>query len=137
MSDQPSGIGQPAAEEVDVGVAQALWAAGDPIVDVRTAQEYSAGHIAGALNVPLERLAFGLDDLPRGQVLTVCSMGNRSRQGADRLARLGRTALSLRGGTKAWAAAGLPIVTGPEPGQRRRSRGLLAGLRRLVRRPTR
>jgi hypothetical protein len=49
------------------------------------------------------------------------------------LVRLGRTAVSLRGGTKAWAAAGLPIATGAEPGPRRR-RGLLAGLRQLARR---
>ncbi|MGH3657889.1 MAG: hypothetical protein ACRDUA_14630, partial [Micromonosporaceae bacterium] len=61
----------------------------------------------------------------------------RSRQGADRLARLGRTALSLRGGTKAWAAAGFPIATGTEPGPRRRSRGVVAALRRMARRATR
>ncbi|MEQ4205055.1 rhodanese-like domain-containing protein [Actinopolymorpha sp. B17G11] len=127
----------PGAEEVDVQVAQELWAAGDPVVDVRTEREYAAGHIAGALNVPLDRLAFELDALPPGQVLTVCSMGNRSRHGADRLVRLGRTALSLRGGTKAWAAAGLPIAAGTEPGPRRRNRGLLAAVRRLARRPTR
>lgn len=113
----------PAAEEVDLTVARALWAAGDPVVDVRTPQEYAAGHVAGALNVPLDRLPFALDTLPPGQVLTVCSLGNRSRQGAERLARLGRPAVSLRGGTKAWAAAGLPTHTGPDPGERARTRG--------------
>ncbi|GAA2754996.1 rhodanese-like domain-containing protein [Actinopolymorpha rutila] len=112
----------PAAEEVDLTAARALWAAGDPVVDVRSPQEYAAGHVAGAVNVPLDRLAFALDTLPPGQVLTVCSLGNRSRQGAERLARLGRPAVSLRGGTKAWAAAGLPTRTGPEPGERGRPR---------------
>jgi rhodanese-related sulfurtransferase len=111
----------PTAEEVDLTVARALWAAGDPVVDVRTPQEYAAGHVAGAVNVPLDRLPFALRDLPPGQVVTVCSLGNRSRQGAERLARLGRPAVSLRGGTKAWAAAGLPTRTGPEPGERGRS----------------
>ena len=114
----------PAAEEVDLTVARALWAAGDPVVDVRTPQEYAAGHVAGAVNVPLDRLPFALGDLPPGQVLTVCSLGNRSRQGAERLARLGRPAVSLRGGTKAWTAAGLPTRTGPEPGERGRVRRL-------------
>ncbi|MGW0231083.1 rhodanese-like domain-containing protein [Actinopolymorpha singaporensis] len=114
----------PAAEEVDLTVARALWAAGDPVVDVRSPQEYAAGHVAGAVNVPLDRLAFVLGTLPPGQVLTVCSLGNRSRQGAERLARLGRPAVSLRGGTKAWVAAGLPTHTGADPGERGRARRL-------------
>ncbi|MET9018705.1 rhodanese-like domain-containing protein [Actinopolymorpha sp. NPDC004070] len=112
----------PAAEEVDLTVARALWAAGDPVVDVRSPTEYAAGHVEGAVNVPLDRLPFLLATLPPGQVLTVCSLGNRSRQGAERLARLGRPAVSLRGGTKAWAAAGLPTRTGTEPGERTRPR---------------
>lgn len=131
--------GEPSAEDVDLTVARAVWDAGDVIVDVRTPSEYAAGHIAGALNVPLDTIAFRIDELPPGQVLAVCSMGSRSRQGAERFARLGRTSLSLRGGTKAWAAAGLPVVRGPEPGARvlrsRRGRqGSRTGrLRRLLR----
>ncbi len=134
-------IGQPYAEDVDLEVARAHWEADGLIIDVRTPGEYAAGHVAGAVNVPLDTLAFRLDDLPSGQVLTVCSMGTRSRQGAERLARLGRTALSLRGGTKAWTAAGLPVVRGPEPDSRsHRSRPgplrlLLQGLRRGRRSP--
>jgi rhodanese-related sulfurtransferase len=112
---------EPAAEDVDVSVAHAIWAAGDLVVDVRTPDEYASGHIAGAVNVPLDTIAFRIEKLPPGQVLAVCSMGNRSRRGAERFARLGRTAMSLRGGTKAWAAAGLPVVTGGEPGERRRT----------------
>jgi rhodanese-related sulfurtransferase len=121
------------AEEVDVEVARALWKAGDLIVDVRTAEEYAAGHIAGAVNVPLNRIGFAAAELPEGQVLTVCSMGNRSLRAAETLARIGRPALSLRGGTKAWAAAGLPIVTGAEPGSRERSSPLRRLLARLAR----
>jgi hypothetical protein len=65
----------------------------------------------------------------------VCSMGGRSRQGAERLARLGRSALSLRGGTKAWVAAGLPVVTGSEPGDRTRTgAGRLGSALRVARR---
>lgn len=130
---------QPTVEDIDVAVARARWQGGDPIIDVRTSQEYADGHIPGAVNLPLDSLGFRLDELPSGQLLAVCSMGGRSRQGAERLARLGRSALSLRGGTKAWAAAGLPIVTGPEPGDRTRAgeRGLAMALRlarRLARR---
>lgn len=116
------------AEEVEVAVAHALWTAGDPIIDVRSAEEYAAGHIAGAVNIPLQRVAFAESELPAGQVLTVCSMGNRSMRAAETLARIGRPALSLRGGTKAWTAAGYPIVTGNAPGTREPS----SPLRRLL-----
>jgi rhodanese-related sulfurtransferase len=104
------------AEQIDVASAHSMWQLGDVFVDVRSAEEYAAGHIPGALNIPLDRLAFRLDDLPeRGQVITVCSMGNRSLRGAEKLARLDRPALSLRGGTKAWAAAGHPIEPDSQP----------------------
>lgn len=105
-------------ETVDVPTAEAMWRAGDLVVDVRMAEEYASGHIAGAVHVPLDRIAFQLPTLPPGQVIAVCSMGNRSRRGAETFARLGRTAFSLRGGTKAWEAAGLPIERSPSPGPR-------------------
>jgi rhodanese-related sulfurtransferase len=108
------------SEEIDVPTAEAMWRAGDLVVDVRTAEEYADGHIAGAVHVPLDRIAFLHEDLPAGQVIAVCSMGNRSRRGAETFARLGRTAFSLQGGTKAWAAAGLPIERSTSPGPRRR-----------------
>ncbi|NED97666.1 rhodanese-like domain-containing protein [Phytoactinopolyspora alkaliphila] len=107
-----------------------MWMAGDLIVDVRSPEEFAAGHVAGAVNIPLRELAVREGELPRGQVVTVCSTGIRSLRGATALARTGRTSFSLRGGTKAWAAAGHPVVTGAEPG-RRRTRSLW---RRLLRR---
>jgi rhodanese-related sulfurtransferase len=108
------------AEEIGVDVARAMWDLGDLVVDVRTPDEYARGHVAGSVNIPLDRIAVRAAELPPGQVVTVCSMGNRSRRGADAFARAGRDAFSMRGGTKAWARAGLPIVTGSEPGERRR-----------------
>lgn len=103
------------AERVEVPVAQEIWRAGDTVVDVRTPGEYATGHLPGAINVPIDRLAFEAKNLPAGQVLTVCSMGNRSWRAAQLLAAAGREALSLTGGTKAWAAAGLPLHRGSEP----------------------
>lgn len=106
------------AEEIDVEVAYAMWRAGDLVVDVRTQQEYAHGHIAGAVNIPLDLIPVRTAELPPGQVIAVCSLGNRSRRGADAFARAGRDAFTMRGGTKAWAAAGLPVVAGPDPGER-------------------
>ena len=107
-----------AAEEIEVDVAHAMWRAGDLVVDVRTAAEYGYAHIAGAINIPLHLIPVRVRELPPGQVVAVCSLGNRSRRGAEAFARAGREAFSMRGGTKAWARAGLAIVTGPEPGER-------------------
>lgn len=119
------------AERIDVAVAREMWRAGDVVVDVRTPDEYATGHLPGAINVPVGQIAWRAAELPPGQVLTVCSMGNRSWQAAESLARRGREALSLQGGTKAWVAAGLPITKGVEPGERDEpKRGLFARLRR-------
>jgi len=107
-----------AAEEIEVDVAHAMWRAGDLVVDVRTSSEYAHAHIAGAINIPLDLIPVRARELPPGQVIAVCSLGNRSRRGAKAMARAGREAFSMRGGTKAWARAGLAIVTGTDPGER-------------------
>jgi rhodanese-related sulfurtransferase len=114
----------PGAEEIDVTTAHAMARSGDVIVDVRLPEEYASGHVAGAVNIPLRELPVRIDELPEGPIVTVCSMGNRSPKGAHTLARFGRTAFSVRGGTKACAAAGLPVVTGPEPDRVRRRTSL-------------
>jgi rhodanese-related sulfurtransferase len=113
-------VDQPAAEVIGVPTAHAMWQTGDQIVDVRSPEEYAAGHIAGAINVPLRDLPVQQHHLPPGQIVTVCSTGVRSLRGAEMLTRPGRTAFSLKGGTKAWAAAGHPVTTGAAPGPRRR-----------------
>lgn len=107
-------------EEIDVPTAKAMWQAGDLIIDVRLPEEYASGHVVGAENVPLRDLPVRARDLPPGQIVTVCSTGIRSLRGAEILGHLGRTAFSVRGGTKAWAAAGHPIGRGMDPGMRRR-----------------
>ncbi len=127
-----------AAEQVDLAVARAVWVAGDTVVDVRLPGEYASGHIAGAINIPVDLLAARQAELGPGQVLAVCSLGGRSWRAAELLGGAGREALSLRGGTKAWQAAGLPIVRGPEPGERAtrrtggRPRAWAGGVRRLT-----
>ncbi|HVX47665.1 MAG TPA: rhodanese-like domain-containing protein [Mycobacteriales bacterium] len=106
------------AERIEVAVAREMWAAGDLVVDVRLPEEYALGHIPGAINVPVDRLPG--HELPPGSILTVCSMGNRSWRAAQLLATAGREALSIQGGTKAWAAAGFPVETAEGPRPRRR-----------------
>lgn len=112
-------MAQGRAERIEVAVAREMWAAGDQIVDVRLPEEFARGHIPGAVNVPVDRIPG--HEFPAGPIITVCSMGNRSWRAAQLLAAAGREALSLQGGTKGWAAAGLPLET---PGRPQRRRGL-------------
>ncbi|MER7701276.1 rhodanese-like domain-containing protein [Kitasatospora sp. NPDC097605] len=80
------------------------------VVDVRTPGEYAAGHVPGAVNVPLDQLDRALPALrtvaARGELLIVCASGNRSGRACESLAAAGIPAATLVGGTSAWAAAG-------------------------------
>ncbi|WP_380283177.1 rhodanese-like domain-containing protein [Kitasatospora purpeofusca] len=80
------------------------------VVDVRAPGEYAAGHVPGALNVPLDQLDRALPALraaaERGELLVVCASGNRSGRACEALAAAGIPAATLVGGTSAWAAAG-------------------------------
>lgn len=99
---------------VDVRVFAARRANGAVVIDVRQPEEYLAGHIPGAVMVPLGEIEGRIPELPRGrEVFVVCKSGNRSLLATDILNRAGRTASSLHGGTDAWAAAGYPVVSGP------------------------
>jgi rhodanese-related sulfurtransferase len=54
-----------------------------------------------------------LADLPTGQpIFVICQSGNRSRVAAQHLARAGRDARSVIGGTGGWVSAGRPVVHG-------------------------
>jgi glyoxylase-like metal-dependent hydrolase (beta-lactamase superfamily II)/rhodanese-related sulfurtransferase len=86
------------------------------VVDVRLPGEWSAGHIDGALHVPLHRLASSLAEVPADRTLVcICKSGYRSSTAASLLEKAGRRAvLDVVGGMDAWTAAKLPALT-PTP----------------------
>jgi rhodanese-related sulfurtransferase len=53
-----------AAERIDLTTARQMWRAGDTSIDVRSPDEYAGGHIAGAVNVPIDTLPPGAAHLP-------------------------------------------------------------------------
>lgn len=86
------------------------------ILDVRTPEEFAAGHLDQAVNISHDRL---VDQLPQIQqyaatpVLLYCRSGNRVAKAAEVLTRAGFTNLHhLAGDMQAWEAAGLPVVKG-------------------------
>lgn len=85
------------------------------LLDVRTAGEFAAGHIAGALNIDVEGMTFeeeikNLD--PSKTYAIYCQSGRRSRIAAETLKDGGFTKLfNLDKGIASWTDAGLPVVT--------------------------
>ena len=75
------------------------------ILDVRRRDEYAAGHIKGAINLPNEDI--GTAEIPllpqKDQLIFVhCQSGRRSRMAAEKLAALGYTDIVDFGGIFAW-----------------------------------
>jgi rhodanese-related sulfurtransferase/DNA-binding HxlR family transcriptional regulator len=82
------------------------------VVDVRPPEEYAAGHLPGAVNVPVAELPDRLDELPGGaQVVAYCRgpFCVSSDDAVRALRDAGRDALRLVDGFPEWAAAGLPV----------------------------
>ncbi len=87
------------------------------VIDVRPADEYAAGHIAGALSFPLADLAARLAELPaRREVVAYCRgpYCMLAVEAVRFLRRRGRKARRLEDGVAEWRSAGLRVVGGKE-----------------------
>jgi len=82
------------------------------IVDVRTPAEYAEGHIAGAVNLPLQTIESWYKDLPKDKpVYLYCRSGNRSQQAAEFLKKKGFSNIyNEEGGLIAWKERNYPLV---------------------------
>jgi NADPH-dependent 2,4-dienoyl-CoA reductase/sulfur reductase-like enzyme/rhodanese-related sulfurtransferase len=93
-------------EHPQVDVEAVLTASGDRrplVVDVRTAQEFSAGHIPGALNIPLDELRSRLDEFPRDrEIAAYCQVGQRGYLATRILRQAGCSAVNIGGGYKTY-----------------------------------
>lgn len=90
---------------VTVEEALRLWQNKEAIIiDVRTMQEYHAGHIPEVPLIPLNELANRSDEVPRNQkVLFICRSGNRSGQAVSLLKNKGFDNIyNIEGGMIAW-----------------------------------
>jgi len=89
---------------------------GGAIVDVREPGEYVAGHVPGAVLIPMGQLPSRTAELDRrAPVYVVCASGNRSAAMTDFLRGAGFDAYSVAGGTSGWARSGRPVVGGRAP----------------------
>jgi rhodanese-related sulfurtransferase len=95
-------------------VTQMLNRGKTTVLDVRSADEFAAGHLRDAKNIPLADLANRIGELDKSKnrtVVVVCQSGARSDKAARQLAAAGfGDVWSLDGGVAAWQAAGLPVT---------------------------
>lgn len=85
------------------------------VLDVRPPEEFAAGHIRGAINVPVSELGKRLNEIPRGQEVVAYCRGPYCLMAFDAVAQLrkqGRSARRLEAGYPEWKSAGLPVDRG-------------------------
>jgi rhodanese-related sulfurtransferase len=86
------------------------------VIDVCSPEEFAAGHLTNAKNVPLGELENRLTQVAKNKsvpLLMVCASGIRSKRAVATAQKLGyEKAYSLAGGMGAWRAAGLPVQKG-------------------------
>jgi phage shock protein E len=80
------------------------------LLDVRTPEEFNEGHIAGAVNIPVQELTQRLSEVPDDkEIIVYCRSGNRSATASNILLENGFSAIYDMGGIIAWQQAGFPI----------------------------
>ena len=90
---------------MDDAVTMMAQETGNIILDVRRPDEYAAGHIPNAINVPNESI--GTDEIPelpnKDQLIMVyCRSGRRSKEASEKLVKLGYTNIVEFGGILDW-----------------------------------
>ena len=85
------------------------------LVDVRTAEEFSEGHIKGAINIDYlaENFSIKIQELElESPVLLYCRSGNRSSKAMKTMKELGfKEVYNLEGGIKGWISENNPVIT--------------------------
>ncbi len=101
--------------------AQALLRLADAIIDVREPDEYAAGHLAGAINLPRGLLEFKLSGTPALEprdlnVVLYCKTSGRAALAAVTMQSMGYlNVVSIDGGYDAWVQADKPVVKPAQP----------------------
>jgi rhodanese-related sulfurtransferase/DNA-binding transcriptional ArsR family regulator len=109
-------LGDDGAPEVTREELRARVEAGDVVVlDVRPAEEYLAGHIPGAVSIPVGELADRINELPEDTEIVVYCRGEYCVLAYDAVRLLtdrGRHAIRLNDGMLEWRLAEMPVDTG-------------------------
>jgi len=105
-----------AVSEIDIDTFASALGSGALVIDVREPDEYEAGHVPGAVSVPLGTVVDQLDRFSSdGPTYVICQAGGRSMRAAQLADGAGYAAINVAGGTGAWIASGRDVVTGNQP----------------------
>jgi rhodanese-related sulfurtransferase len=105
-----------AIDEVDVQELATALDAGARLFDVREPDEYTDGHVPGAVLIPLGTVGDHVEEFRGdGPTYVICKSGGRSMRACEVLATNGITAINVAGGTTAWINSGRDVVTGDSP----------------------
>jgi rhodanese-related sulfurtransferase len=108
-------------QEISVADAESAIREANVLVDVREADEFAAGHLAGAVHISRGMLEFKFTANPALQsrdlnVLLYCKTSGRAALAAAALHDMGYLNVkSIAGGFDAWAAAGKPVAKPETP----------------------
>ncbi|MCI3225613.1 rhodanese-like domain-containing protein [Streptomyces sp. NP-1717] len=86
------------------------------VLDVRENDEWAAGHVEGALHIPMSEFVGRLGEVTEAvadgrRAYVMCRVGGRSAQVTQYLVGQGVDAANVEGGMQAWDGAGRPMVT--------------------------
>jgi hydroxyacylglutathione hydrolase len=111
---EAAGRGTGGVHRIGLGEGADRAKAGATILDVRGRAEWEAGHIPGAVHIPLGYLSERIAELPAGAPVVVhCQGGSRSAIAASVLQRAGVAEVhDLHDGFRGWRSAGLPVKNG-------------------------
>lgn len=102
--------------EIDIDEFAERLVAGLTVIDVREPDEYTDGHVPGALLVPLGTVAANLDRFSAdGTTYVICKSGGRSMRACELAASQGYDVVNVTGGTGAWILSGRETITGDSP----------------------
>ena len=102
--------------EIEASQLAEKIAAGFKVVDIREVDEYTDGHIPGAIHVPLQTVPDNLESFRSDQdVFVVCQVGGRSGKACQYLIDQGVTnVVNVAGGTSGWILLGNGVNSGTD-----------------------
>jgi len=96
------------------------------VIDLRSAESFSRGHIVNAKNIPFEEFDAQKDKIAKFKdkpIVAVCDVGGSSNKAVNSLRKTGfESVYGLKGGMTAWTQAGLPVVTGKKTKSKSKSK---------------
>ena len=92
-----------------ITVTELAERSGIPLIDVREVDEFGAGHVPGAVNIPMSEIGNRLEELPAEAFDVICQAGGRSARVVEALESRGFDATNVEGGTGEWIAQGRTV----------------------------